>query len=275
MEHKKSLGQNFLNSQKIAEDIVGASKTDFKDVVLEIGPGEGILTRELLKTVKKVVAVEKDSRLIPVLTEKFNTEIKDNKLALIYGDILNFDLSKIVFDTSMPRVPLGIGRGYKVVANIPYYITGQILRKFLEAENKPESMTLLVQKEVAERIVAKDKKESLLSLSVKIYGKPNYVKTVSKAFFAPQPKVDSAILHISNIVNHFPKVRPLGNGKERFFDLIHAGFAHKRKQLFSNLCQKYDRKKILKAFEALKIPMKIRAEDLPLEVWTELCKNIE
>ncbi len=275
MEQKKSLGQNFLNSQKIAGEIVEASKTDFKDTVLEIGPGEGILTRELLKTVEKVVAIEKDSRLIPVLTEKFNIEIKDNKLALICGDILNFDLSKTVFDTSMPRVPLGIGRGYKVVANIPYYITGQILRKFLEAENKPETITLLVQKEVAERIVAKDKKESLLSLSVKIYGKPKYIKTVSKAFFSPQPKVDSALLHISDINDPFPKVTPLGREGEEFFDLIHAGFAHKRKQLFSNLSKKYNKEKLSKIFETLKIPMKIRAEDLPLEVWVELCKNIE
>ncbi len=263
MKHKKSLGQNFLKSNMIVEEIVNSSKVTKEDTVLEVGPGEGILTSKLLRVSKKVVAVEKDNRLIPVLKEKFKTEIESKKLELIEADILELNMSKETFD---------IRKGYKVVANIPYYITGQILRKFLEAEVLPESITLLVQKEVAERIVAKNKKETLLSLSVKIYGKPSYVKTVSKAFFAPQPKVDSAILHISDIKDPFSKEGPLGKKRKIFFEIIHAGFAHKRKQLFPNLSQKYDKNELFKAFEDLKIPRKARAEDINLGVWIKLCK---
>ena len=188
MEPKKSLGQNFLRSKVVVDGIVSASLLEQKDLCLEIGPGEGVLTEALLKKGVKVIAVEKDDRLIPVLEEKFKNEISDYNLKIIHGDILELDIEKIIGKSK-----------YKLVANIPYYITGQIIRRFLESQKQPVSITLLVQKEVAERIVSKDKKESLLSLSVKAYGEPKYVHKVSKGAFHPQPKVDSAVIFIEII----------------------------------------------------------------------------
>ena len=259
MFQKKSLGQNFLKSEKVISDIIVASGVTSNDVVLEIGPGRGVLTRALLQSGAKIIAIEKDDRLIPELQKKFEKEIKSGKLSLIHSDILNLDL---------PRAVLG-NRSYKLVANIPYYITGQFLRKFLESANQPQSMTLLLQKEVAERIVAKDGKESLLSLSVKAFGKPKYIKTVGRGTFSPPPKVNSAILHISDISKrNFEKVGGV------FFKILHTGFAHKRKQLLPNLSSLYPKEKLTEAFEKCGLNLKIRAEDVPLKTWLKLCNIV-
>lgn len=256
MLKKKSLGQNFLNSPKIVSDIVSAGKVSEEDVVLEIGPGEGVMTELLVKVAKKVIVVEKDHRLIPFLQEKFKEELANNKLEIIEADILETDTEKILMGE------------YKVIANIPYYITGQIIRKFLETENKPISMTLLVQKEVAERIIARDKKESLLSLSVKAYGEPKLIRTVGRGAFTPAPNVDSAVINIENISsNNFLEIK-----QEDFFKVLHSGFAHKRKQLLPNLANDYDKDKVKEVFEKINLDLKSRAEDLPLEIWIKLTK---
>jgi 16S rRNA (adenine1518-N6/adenine1519-N6)-dimethyltransferase len=246
MLKKKSLGQHFLNSPKIIADIVSAGKVTASDTVVEIGPGEGILTSALLKTGAHIIAIEKDDRLIPILEEKFAKETptfqsgsrpQASAFQLIHADILKCDIEKI------------LPKNYKVVANIPYYITGQIIRMFLENKHQPKSMTLLVQKEVAERIVARDGKESLLSLSVKIYGEPKLIRTVGRGAFTPQPNVDSAVLNIENISkNNFPQNHPVENEK-LFFKIIHAGFAHKRKQLLPNLCSLYNKEDLIKIAE--------------------------
>ena len=264
MKTKKSLGQHFLNSAKIIQEIVDVSDIKNTDTILEIGPGEGILTSALILTGANILSIEKDDRLIPLLEEKFSKEISSGKLKIIHKDILELEIDKIIGP-------------YKVVANIPYYITGQIIRMFLDSNNQPESMTLLVQKEVAERIVAKEGKESLLSLSVKIFGTPKYIKTVGKNHFKPQPNVDSAILLISNISkNNFPKDSPwgkwVGMSKKLFFEIIHAGFAHKRKQLLPNLSSLYNKEKLIEIFEKCNINQKVRAEDVHLETWIEICK---
>lgn len=263
MLKKKSLGQHFLNSPKIIADIVSTGKVKRGDVVIEIGPGEGVLTSELLKTGAHVITVEKDDRLIPVLHEKFAKEISSNQLELIHADILSYNLSEVTKKT------------YKVVANIPYYITGQLIRLFLESDKQPESMTLLVQKEVAERIVARDGKESLLSLSVKVYGEPKLVRTVGRGAFNPQPNVDSAVLFIENISKgNFPQVGPIeikGPSEELFFKVIHAGFAHKRKQLLPNLSDINKKEILVDAFKKTGLNIKCRAEDVPLNKWLELC----
>ncbi len=259
MKLKKSLGQNFLRSKSVVKKILDVSEISKNDIVLEIGPGEGIMTEELLSLGKKVVAVEKDDRLIPLLKEKFKEGLDSGKFELIHSDILDQNIQEI------------ISKPYKVVANIPYYITGQILRKFLESNFQPNSMTLMVQKEVAERIVAKDDKESLLSLSVKIFGEPIYVKTVKKSLFRPEPNVDSAIIIIKNI-----NKEKLGGAKEElFFKVIHAGFAHKRKQLLANLSGVVSREKLLEIFIKLHLNQKIRAEDVNLDTWVKLCKKLE
>lgn len=258
MQAKKSLGQNFLKSQKAINTIVSFSGSGKGDYVLEIGPGMGVLTSKLLQTGASVVAVEKDDLLIPILSEKFKNEIDSGKLKIIHADILDLKISEI------------IPENYKLVANIPYYITGLIIRMFLEAARQPHSITLLVQKEVAERIVAKDGKESLLSLSVKTFGEPKYVEKVPRGAFAPSPNVDSAIIHIANI----SKKRFDGITEKDFFNLIHAGFAHKRKQLLPNLSSLYQKEKIMKVFDELNLNQKCRAEDLPLDIWLKLCKLI-
>jgi 16S rRNA (adenine1518-N6/adenine1519-N6)-dimethyltransferase len=161
---------------------------------------------------------------------------------------------------------------YKIIANIPYNITGAIFRKFLSGNVKPERMILLVQKEVAQRIVAHDNKESILSLSVKVYGTPKYIMKVEKRFFSPSPKVDSAILSITKISNdNFKNVAE----ENLFFEIIRAGFAHKRKFLIKNLeiLQK-NPDRIENIFKKLKIDPKSRAENLKLEKWLEIMRML-
>lgn len=258
MKTKKSLGQHFLNSPKIIVDIIECSKIKKENVVLEIGPGEGILTRALLLTGAHVISVEKDDRLIPELQKEFSREISLRQLELIHADILDVQLPHFAHSP------------YKVVANIPYYITGQIIRMFLESDSQPESMTLLVQKEVAERIVAKDGKESLLSLSVKAFGDPKIIEVVSRSHFTPQPNVDSAVLIIENI----SKNKLNGVSEKIFFEILHEGFAHKRKQLLPNLSTLYKKENLLKMFGKLGIGLKSRAEDISLEMWVKFCSTI-
>lgn len=254
---KKSLGQNFLMHAAIAERIADAAHLSSESVVLEIGPGTGMLTRALLARAGKVIAVEADATLVTKLQETFAREIAEKKLELIHADIRVFD-------------PSTLPTGYVLVANIPYYITGELMRNFLGAENQPTAITFLVQKEVAERI-ARTKKESLLSLSVKIYGTPRYEFTVPRGAFVPAPNVDSAVLSITNIS------RSTFNSKEEeidFFKLIRAGFGHKRKQLLGNLKETISENELKAAFESARIPEKARAEDLALSDWLTLLRAL-
>lgn len=242
MYAKKSLGQNFLMHARIAERIAITAGITPSNTVFEIGPGTGMLTRELLKLAKKVIALEADHELFSALQTSFADEIAEGRLELISGDIRTFSIA------ALPH-------GYLLVANIPYYLTGEIFRMFLETANQPSSMTLLVQKEVAERI-ARPGKESILSLSVKAYGVPKYEFTVPRGAFRPAPKVDSAVLSVRDISRKNFASR---SEEELFFTLLHAGFAHKRK---------FVRKNLLEAgLSCGDIPEKARAEDLPLAVW--------
>jgi len=258
MNPKKSLGQNFLTSIPARIAIVNAGELTKDDVVLEIGPGRGFLTRGLLDSGAKIIALEKDRDLIPVLSETFISEIKSGQLNLIEGDVL-------LFEPFTLHSPLST---YKLIANIPYYITGAILSRFLSHKNSPSKMVVLVQKEVAERVVARDKKESILSLSVKVYGEPKLVYRVNKGSFNPIPSVDSAVLQINNISRKNFKNQ---YQEEIFFKLLHAGFAHKRKFLISNLIEVFkenkNRGEFQKLFEEINISEKVRAEDVPLSVW--------
>ena len=153
-------------------------------MILEIGPGKGALTKKLLEKSGIVIAIEKDRELFGLLKDKFEKEIENKKLILVNEDILEFDTDKL--------------QNYKIIANIPYNITGAILKKFLTAKNQPETMVLMVQNEVAKRIVARDKKESILSISVKAYGEPKMIMKVPARYFSPSPKVDSAVILIKN-----------------------------------------------------------------------------
>jgi 16S rRNA (adenine1518-N6/adenine1519-N6)-dimethyltransferase len=254
MLKKKSLGQHFLHNPFYLSLIADTANLTLGEVVLEVGPGEGALTSELLKRGARVVAVEKDERLIPVLKKKFAKQIKAKKLSIIEGDALEISLSKA-----------GIRGKYKVVANIPYYITGLLIRKFLSEKKPATSLTLLVQKEVAERI-ARSKKESILSLSVKIYGEPKYIKTVPRGAFNPAPTVDSAILSVQNISRTYLKDAA---AEAKFFTILKTGFGQKRKFLKRNL------EKLLGSqgdalFKDANISPNARAEDVSLMQWVKL-----
>ena len=242
--------------QKTADRIADAGALSARDTVFEIGPGTGMLTRSLLERAGKVVALEADHELIPVLTEQFAPEIKAKKLKLVEGDIRIFDLG------DLPR-------GYAVVANIPYYVTGEIIRKLLSSKQKPSRVVLLVQKEVAERIV-RSKKESLLSLSVKVYGSARYCFTVPRGAFRPAPKVDSAVLSVSDIRAPFSTQK----AEDAFFAILHAGFGHKRKRLAKNLEAVATKEKISIAFAGLSLSPDSRAEDVPLATWKLLASAL-
>lgn len=273
---KKSLGQNFLRSKGAVNYIISASKITKGDLILEIGPGQGFLTEDLIKASENVLCIEKDDRLIEILKEKFREQIAKGWLKIIHDDILDFNIDSIKAwipayagttndnSTRHPRVG-GDPCLYKVVANIPYYITGQLIKKFLTAKNKPTSMTLMVQKEVAERITARDNKESILSLSVKLFGKPKYIKTVKKENFSPVPKVDSAILLIENIQDSAFERK---DQEILFFEIIKKAFNQKRKKIRTTL------KNYELFLKKLKINTNKRPEDLSIEDWTKFIKEI-
>jgi 16S rRNA (adenine1518-N6/adenine1519-N6)-dimethyltransferase len=255
MYAKKSLGQHFLRSERALNTIIESAKLDEEDLVLEIGPGQGVLTEKLLQRAGKVIAIEKDDGLYDFLQEKFKNEIGNQGLTLVHEDILNFS---------------SLNTPYKLVANIPYNLTGAILEKFLSTDREPALIVLLVQKEVAERIVARDGKESILSISVKAYGKPHYAEKVLAGSFVPAPKVDSAIITIEKISKNFFN-SPNGRFSEKdFFDLLHAGFKSKRKKLSSNLATHFSKEKVLRAFQKLKLDENLRAEDVSLGTWQKL-----
>ncbi len=245
----KTYGQNWLTSPQAVAKIVETAEIKKTDIILEIGPGTGLLTKNLLATGAKIIAIEKDPSLITNLEETFKNELASGQLKLILGDFL--ELSPTVFP-----------KKYKVVANIPYYITGQIIRQLLENINQPESAVLLVQKEVAKRIVGENNKESLLSLSVKAYGEPKYIQTIKAGSFYPKPKVDSAILKIDNISKQFFK----NMDEKTFFEMIKAGFAQKRKLAKNNLG--------LNGEDLVNCgsPENARSEDISLSQWQSLYK---
>lgn len=258
MRAKKSLGQNFLKSNLALQKIIGAGEIKKGDIILEIGPGKGALTSKLLENAGTVIAVEKDIELYNFLKEKFAEQIASGTLLLFHHDILTFDIQ-----TALLRPCLKSGE-YKIIANIPYNITGAILKKFLTNKNQPERMVLMVQHEVAKRIVGREK-ESILSISVKAYGEPKIIMKVEARYFSPIPKVDSAIIAIKHISRKFFKENNIN--EEKFWELVKAGFAHKRKRLAGNL-------KKLKNSEnaALNELGNKRAEDLSLHDWVMLAK---
>ncbi len=251
---KKSLGQNFLKSKGAVRSIIAAAALTPDDTVLEIGPGKGFLTESLLEKSDKVIVVEKDDRMIPFLKEKFFLYEQNKALTIIHNDIL-----------ISPIESLGVKeQQYKLIANIPYYITGQIIRKFLSEGPQPSCMVLMLQKEVAERIVARDGKESILSISVKVYGTPKYIEKVPAKYFSPEPNVDSAILAINTISNNFFTEK----SPEKFFEILKKGFAHKRKVIVQNLEISQEKRELF--FSAVGIDKNTRAETITLSQWEKI-----
>jgi 16S rRNA (adenine1518-N6/adenine1519-N6)-dimethyltransferase len=254
---KKSLGQNFFKSEKALNTMVESAEIGPNDTVIEIGPGYGALTEKILEVARQVIAIEKDDNLFSWLNERFIKEIAGKKLVLIHKDILEVKPEDLVL----------IDQPYKIAANIPYNITGAIIRQFLTTNHQPTQMSLLVQKEVADRIVARNKKESLLSISVKVYAEPKIIVKVPKESFQPVPKVDSAIISFQRISRDFFT----GISEEKFFQILHAGFAHKRKTLGHNLKEIFGKETEMK-LSASGLTIRSRAEDLSREEWKKLCQ---
>jgi 16S rRNA (adenine1518-N6/adenine1519-N6)-dimethyltransferase len=253
------LGQHFLNAHWVARDLVDSLNIERGERVVEIGPGKGALTQELLARGAIVIAIEKDPDLVAYLRSTYAGEIASGALSIIEADIRSISPEKIGLKH----------QEYVLAANIPYYITGEIIRQFLEASAQPHSLALLIQKEVAQRIVARDGKESILSLSVKAYGEPSIVATVPAGCFNPPPTVDSAILLVKNISKSF-----FEHIQERsFFDIVRTGFSAKRKMLAGNLTKKYGAG-ARDALTSCAIEETIRAEDVPLEKWECLARKL-
>ncbi len=260
---KKSLGQNFLRSQRALTQIIDAGGLTTNDSVLEIGPGEGVLTQKLLECAGKIIAIEKDDDLAVRLNITFGDAIASGNLEVLNQDVLDFDFT---------RMSLYQDLTYKVIANIPYNITGILIRNILTASVQPERMVLLIQKEVADRIIARDKKHSLLSLSVQVYGKPRIIALVPPGAFVPAPKVTSAIIAIENISRE-RFAQP--HQEQAFFKAIHYGFAHKRKQLRANMAELVDRTLFESILDELALSHTVRAEDISVDKWILLVQKLQ
>lgn len=250
---KKELGQHWLTDRFILSEIADAAGIEQKDIVLEIGPGLGTLTSELLKRAWKVVAVEFDRDLAAKLPGQF----PGKNLSVLNEDILSFD-----FD-SLPR-------DYVVVANVPYYITSKIVQKFMTATNKPRIAVLLVQKEVAQRIAAGPGDMSILAISAQVYATASLGIEVPKQYFTPSPKVDSQVVILKT--RNEPLVAP--EDESAFFRVVKAGFSAKRKKLRSSLSgglnmEKSDVETMLNNRD---ISPDLRAEDLSINHWKSLTK---
>ena len=257
MKAKKSLGQHFLTCQWAVDTLIHAARLTPDDTVLEIGPGTGVLTRALAARVKKVIAVEKDEYLA---THNLKPEALPPNVEIIIGDILKVlpDLRSVFQDSC-----------FKIVANIPYYLTSYLLREILERGPRPALAVLTIQKEVAQRITAKPPDMNLLALSVQAYGTPEIIKTVPAECFSPKPKVDSAIIAISDISDEFFRKNRLQ--AEQFFRVIRAAFSQKRKQLANSLASAAGNKETaLEILRAAGINPASRAEGLSLSDWSSI-----
>lgn len=259
---QKLLGQHFLRCGWVTDTMVRAAKLRPDDTVLEVGAGEGALTCALAPFVRKVIAVEKDAALVQFLNERLARE-KIKNVTVIEGDIL-----KLL--PSIPAIHKLQTTSYKLVSNIPYYLTSRLLRILLASRPLPKNITLLIQKEVAERITARPPRMNMLALSVQAYGTPIIIKPVPKTCFQPTPKIDSAIIHISDMTDALFIKNDMD--EKIFFAILKSGFSQKRKMLSNTLKDTIDRPLLQKAFAACGIPENARAENLSLEQWVALVK---
>jgi 16S rRNA (adenine1518-N6/adenine1519-N6)-dimethyltransferase len=268
MHARKGLGQNFLVNSAILEKITQAAGLTSSDLVIEVGPGLGVLTRRLVEKSGHVIAVEVDERMVEVLQ---NTLGANSNLSLINRDILEVDpLDLIVQESSKFSSNLIQPYQYKLVANLPYYITQPIIRRFCEAKLKPALMVVMLQKEVAKNIVAKPGDLSILAISIQFYGKPQIVDIVPAGNFYPAPKVDSAILKIEM----YPQPAVAVTSEANFFKTVRAGFCAARKQVANALSQGLDISKpeVRSLMQKAAVEPQKRAETLTLEEWARLEK---
>ena len=258
------LGQNFLTDSAIAQDIVDSANLSKADNVLEIGPGEGILTGLLSQKARRVLAIEIDKKLATEFSSRSHLELArgETSIKIIEGDILKINLPKLLEENNFKK--------YKVVANLPYYITSKIIRLLLETKYPPAEMILMVQKEVGERICAPSGKESILSISVKFYAEPEILFFVPRENFDPIPEVDSAVIRIKR-KEKIPDV-----DTKHFFSLVKAGFSSKRKMLVNNLSTgfKLPKNTVSEILKKAGLEPTQRAQELKMEDWIRLLKII-
>jgi 16S rRNA (adenine1518-N6/adenine1519-N6)-dimethyltransferase len=252
LKAKKSLGQHFLVDRRILGKIISAGDVGEEDVVIEVGPGLGVLTAELVRLARQVVAVEIDSNLAVGLKERITAD----NLSIVGRDILDVAPSELL--------PRGETR-YKVVANLPYYITSPVLRHFLEADLPPDVMVVMVQREVARTITAAPGKMSLLSVGVQLYGHAEIVAAVPARSFHPVPKVESAVVRITR----YPQQIVAPGQRDSFFSVVRAGFGSPRKQLINTLSHGLgvEKEKIFDNLNTAGIEPTRRAESLSIEEW--------
>ncbi len=272
----KQYGQNYLINDGIINKIIGAGELQTNDIVVEIGPGFGILTLALMKRVHRVVALEIEKKLAPYWKslEMKDREIRD-KVELQWGNAIKL-LSPISYLLSH----------YKIIANLPYQITSRVLKTIFELQNKPSLIVVMVQKEVAQRICAKPGEMSLLALSVQYYGQPEIVDFVTKGNFWPAPKVDSAILRVRLLPPHprAPLLPSTSSGQarqergdeEQFFKFARVGFAQKRKQLWRNLSEglNLDKERVKTVIKDVMGDEKVRAEELSVDDWLRIIPSL-
>jgi len=248
----KGLGQNFLIDKNVLDKIIDSADIKPNEVILEVGPGIGTLTQALAEKASKVVAVEKDETMVNILTDVLD-DLNVRNVQVVNEDILKTNIQHLTSDT------------YKVVANIPYYLTSPLIRKLLEDANPPQEIILMLQKEVAQRICSKPPNMSLLAVSVQFYADPKIISYVSKNCFWPVPKVDSAIIKI------VPR-KKRAISVDSFFKVVKAGFSQPRKQLAGNLSKilKIGKEEVSTRLIKNGISPTQRAETLSVENWIDL-----
>jgi 16S rRNA (adenine1518-N6/adenine1519-N6)-dimethyltransferase len=254
---RKGLAQHFLVNGGVVKQVLAAADLSPADTVIEVGPGLGVLTEELVRAAGHVIAIELDAKLAHLLEQRLG---RGGRLTVVTADVLKIEPSDIL-------KPLGVS-DYKVVANLPYYITGAAIRHFLESAQKPRVMVLMVQREVARQITAVPGEMSLLSVSVQFYGRPKIMARVPGRSFYPAPKVDSAVLRIDVYPEPAVKVGSIAG----FFKLVRAGFSANRKQIVNSLAHALDADKeaVLAWLQEAGIDPWRRAETLSIEEWGKL-----
>ena len=257
--HKKSLGQNFLKNDAVIAQIVDFSAITKDDVVIEIGPGQGVLTEALAQRAKKVIAIELDDRLISTLDKRFE---ECNNVTIVHGDVLHMNINELIAQYDV----------YKVVANIPYYITAPIIRLFLEQEHSPKSLTFMVQKEMAERLSAEPGQMSIIAVAAQYYAHVTYGFTVPRQDFEPVPAVDSAVIQLT-MKNE--RMDASVDTKD-FFRIVKMGFSARRKTLSNNLANGLHVSKddIGAILTAIAIKENVRAQELSIAQWIALTQEI-
>ena len=255
---KKSLGQNFLVDANVLRQIVRAAEVTRDDLVIEVGPGAGTLTEPLALAARHVIAVELDQNLVAILRQTF---VDRPNITVVHADVLNLDIDKLL--AAQPSL------AYKVVANLPYYITSAAIRKFLDHRHKPSLMVLMVQQEVAQRILAKPGELSLLAVSVQYYAAPTLVMRLPAGAFYPAPTVDSALVRLD------VHAQPRTVSPQRFFQVVSAGFSQKRKQLRNSLAGglRISTSESEDLLRRAGIDHQRRAQTLTLEEWERLATS--